>query len=77
MSIFLSNLGKDYWETVKSILRYLKGISKLCLCFGVANLVLEGYFDSDMTRDLDGGKCTSRLFLFTFVGGVVSWWFKL
>uniref|UniRef100_A0A2N9H483 Integrase catalytic domain-containing protein n=1 Tax=Fagus sylvatica TaxID=28930 RepID=A0A2N9H483_FAGSY len=38
--------------------------------------VLEGYTNADMAGDLDGRKSTSR-FLFTFVGGAVSWQPKL
>lgn len=30
-SRFLANPGKDHWEAVKWIMRYLRGTSKLCL----------------------------------------------
>ena len=76
VSRFLSNPGKDHWEAVKWILRYLKGTSNMCLCFGGAKPVLEGYTDSDMAGDLDSRKSTSG-FLFTFAGGAVSWQSKL
>lgn len=48
----------------------------MCLCFGGANPILEGYTDSDMAGDLDGRKSTSG-FLFTFAEGAVSWQSKL
>ncbi|CAL5439703.1 unnamed protein product [Camellia sinensis] len=76
VSRFLSNPGKEHWEAVKWILRYLKGTAKMCLCFRDAKPVLEGYTDSDMAGDLDGRKSTSGL-LFTFAGGAVSWQSKL
>ncbi|CAL5395059.1 unnamed protein product [Camellia sinensis] len=76
VSRFLSNPGKEHWEAVKWILRYLKGTAKMCLCFRSAKPVLEGYTDSDMAGDLDGRKSTSG-FLFTFAGGAVSWQSKL
>ncbi|XP_028083060.1 putative cysteine-rich receptor-like protein kinase 35 [Camellia sinensis] len=76
VSRFLSNPGKEHWEAVKWILRYLKGTTKMCLCFRNAKPVLEGYTDSDMVGDLDGRKSTSG-FLFTFAGGAVSWQSKL
>ncbi|CAL5417495.1 unnamed protein product [Camellia sinensis] len=76
VSRFLSNPGKEHWEAVKWILRYLKGTTKMCLCFKDAKPVLEGYTDSDMAGDLDGRKSTSG-FLFTFAGGAVSWQSKL
>ncbi|CAL5435892.1 unnamed protein product [Camellia sinensis] len=76
VSRFLSNPEKEHWEAVKWILRYLKGTTKVCLCFRDAKPVLEGYTDSDMAGDLDGRKSTSGL-LFTFAGGAVSWQSKL
>ena len=76
VSRFLSNPGKQHWEAVKWIFRYLRRTSKLCLSFGREKLVLEGYTDADMAGDLDGRKSTSG-YLFTFAGGVVSWQSKL
>ena len=76
VSRFLSNPGKEHWEAVKWIFKYLRGTSKLCLSFGVSKPVLEGFTDADMGGDLDGRKSTSG-FLFTFVGGAVSWQSKL
>ena len=34
VSRFLSNPGKEHWAAVKWILRYLRGTSRICLCFG-------------------------------------------
>ncbi|CAN0915054.1 Retrovirus-related Pol polyprotein from transposon TNT 1-94, partial [Linum grandiflorum] len=34
VSRFLSNPGKTHWEAVKWIFRYLRGTSKLSLCYG-------------------------------------------
>ena len=65
---FMINPGKDHWEAVKWIFRYLRGSSKLCLTFGDSKPVLEGYVDADWTGDLDGRKSTSG-YLFTFAGG--------
>lgn len=76
VSRFLANPGKEHWTAVKWILRYLKGTSKLCLCFGSAKPVLEGYTDADMAGDVDSRKSTSG-YLFTFAGGAVSWQSKL
>lgn len=41
ISHFLTNSDKEHWETVKWILRYLRGTSKLLLCFGGAKPILE------------------------------------
>ena len=61
---------------MKWIFRYLRGSSKLCLTFGGFKPVLKGYIDVDWVGDLDGRKSTLR-YLFTFVGGVVSWQSRL
>ncbi|KAM2456035.1 hypothetical protein PS1_015961 [Malus domestica] len=76
VSMFLSNPGKNHWEAVKWILRYLNGTSKMCLCFGSSKPILEGFTDADIGGDLDGRKSTSG-YLFTFAGGAVSWQSKL
>ena len=40
VSRFMSRPGKQHWEVVKWILRYLKGSSDTCLCFTSASLKL-------------------------------------
>ena len=76
VSRFLSNPGRQHWEAVKWIMRYLRGTSKLKLTFGSGKPVLIGYTDSDMARDVDNRKSTSG-YLMTFSGGVVSWQSRL
>ena len=34
VSRFMSNLGKQHWDVVKWIIRYLKGTPDFVLCFG-------------------------------------------
>jgi len=57
---------------VKWILRYLKGTSRVCLCFRSGKPVLNGYTNEDMTSDVDFRKSTSG-YMMTFAGGAVSW----
>ena len=76
VSRFLSNPGKEHWAAVKWILRYLRGTSKLCLCFGNNKPMLNGYTDSDMAGDIDSRKSTSG-YLMEFAGGAVAWQSKL
>ncbi|KAF3622351.1 putative triacylglycerol lipase 2-like [Capsicum annuum] len=45
---FLENPGKEHWEVVKWILRYLRGTSVDCLCFEGSDPILKGYTDADM-----------------------------
>ena len=72
VSRFLSNPGKEHWAAVKWILRYLRGTSKVCLCFGNGKPMLDGFTDSDMAGDVDSRKSTSG-YLMTFAGGAVAW----
>ena len=51
VSRFLANPGKQHWQAVKWILKYLKGTSHYCLCFGHFETVLEGFIDADMAGD--------------------------
>ncbi|RDX84971.1 hypothetical protein CR513_33902, partial [Mucuna pruriens] len=76
VSRFLANPGKEHWEAVKWIFRYLRGTSKAGLVFGRGKPILEGYADADMARDLDGRRSTSG-YVFTFAGGAISWQSKL
>ncbi|RVX03365.1 Retrovirus-related Pol polyprotein from transposon TNT 1-94 [Vitis vinifera] len=48
VSKFLSNLDKEHWVAVKWILKYLRGTSKTCLCFGIDKPMLLGCTDVDM-----------------------------
>ncbi|XP_065635657.1 LRR receptor-like serine/threonine-protein kinase HSL2 [Quercus suber] len=72
MSRFMSRPGKQHWEAVKWILRYLKGSSDTCLYFIGASLKLQGYVNTDFTGDIDSRKSTTG-FVFTLGGTTLSW----
>ena len=76
VSRFLSNPGKDHWNAVKWIMRYLRGTSHLKLCFDIEKPVLVGYTNADMAGDIDSRRSTSG-YLITCAGGAVSWQSKL
>ena len=40
VSRYMANPGKEHWEAVKSLLRYLRGTSSTSLCFGKGKLTL-------------------------------------
>ncbi|KAK3036321.1 hypothetical protein RJ639_031728 [Escallonia herrerae] len=50
MSEFMTNPGKEHWQAVKWILRYLRGTSKFCLCFEGDNIDVRGYVDETMQK---------------------------
>ena len=76
VSRYMVNPGKEHWSAVKRILRYVKGTSNVALCYGGSNFTVRGYVDSDYAGDLDKSKSTSG-YVFTLVGGAVSWVSKL
>jgi hypothetical protein len=76
VSRYMNNPGKEHWEVVKWILRYLRGTSTHALCFGGSNIVLQGYVDSDMAGDKDSRRSTTG-YVFTVGGTTISWISKL
>lgn len=76
VSRFLSNPGREHWNAVKWILRYLRGTTSLRLCFGGDKPTLVGYTDSDMAGDIDSRKSTSG-YLIKLAGGAVAWQSRL
>ena len=72
VSRFISRPGKQHWEAVKWILRYLKGSSDTSLCFTSASLKLQGYVNADFAGDIDSRKSTT-MFVFTLGGTAISW----
>jgi hypothetical protein len=72
----MNNPGKEHWEAVKWILRYLRGTTTHALCFGGSDTFLQGYVDSDMAGDKDSRRSTTG-YVFTIGGTAVSWISKL
>ena len=68
----MANPGKEHWEAVKWLLRYLRGTSSTSLCFGTGNVNLQGFVDADLGGDVDSSKSTSG-YIYTIGGAEVSW----
>jgi len=68
---FLYNLGKEHWGAVKLILRHLKGMLDMELCFGSDKSELVCYTYYDLGGNLEYSKSTSG-YLITFGGGAIS-----
>ena len=72
----MSNPRKKYWEAVKWVLLYLRGIAKLGLVFqrlktGKPRL-LQSYVDADYAGDLDQRRSTMG-YVFTIAEYIISW----
>ncbi|KAL4568134.1 hypothetical protein LXL04_023736 [Taraxacum kok-saghyz] len=67
ISRFMSNPGKDHWEGVKWLLRYLNGTSDVCVVYRKKEAVLEGFIDANLGGCEDSGKSTTG---FVFIIGV-------
>ncbi|KAL4271204.1 hypothetical protein GQ457_13G028940 [Hibiscus cannabinus] len=76
VSRYMANPGREHWNAVKRILRYIKGSLNVALCYGGSDFLISGYVDSDYAGDLDKSKSTTG-YVFTITGGAVSWVSKL
>jgi hypothetical protein len=74
VSRFMHNLGKEYWNAVKWIVRLLKGTSHFGLLFD-KNLVKEsdviGFVDSHFVGDLDK-RLSISCYVFSLYSSAVS-----
>jgi hypothetical protein len=79
LSRYMSNPGKEHWTAIKRVFRYLRGTSKLSLCFEGAEvgkaLDIIGHVDADWGADTERRRSTSG-YVFTLFGGAVSWMSK-
>ena len=71
VSMYIVNPGKENWEAVKWLLRYLRGTSSTSLCFGKGKVTLQGFVDADLGGDVDSSKSTSG-YIYTIGGTTVS-----
>lgn len=75
VSFYMHNPGKEHWQAVRWILRYLQGTVDVGLKFErnkTSDQLLVGYVDSDCASDLDKQSSTIG-YVFTLAGGPISW----
>ncbi|KAL5757095.1 hypothetical protein ACOSQ2_021841 [Xanthoceras sorbifolium] len=72
VSRYMSNPGKEHWQAVKWIMRYLRGTTDSCLEFGRSKGHLVGYVDSDYAGDLDRRRSITG-YVFTLGDTAISW----
>ncbi|KAJ4703754.1 Retrovirus-related Pol polyprotein from transposon TNT 1-94 [Melia azedarach] len=73
VSRFMGEPGKEHWQAVKRIFRYLKGTFDVGLIYGGdTQCLVTGFSDSDYAGDVDSrGSMTG--YVFTLGSSVVSW----
>ena len=76
VSRYMANPGKEHWEAVKWLLRYLRGTSSTSLCFGKGKVTLQGFVDADLGGDVDSSRSISG-YIYTIGGTTVSWMSRL
>uniref|UniRef100_A0A3Q7HRQ0 Reverse transcriptase Ty1/copia-type domain-containing protein n=1 Tax=Solanum lycopersicum TaxID=4081 RepID=A0A3Q7HRQ0_SOLLC len=73
VSKFMGQPGKEHWQAVKRIFRYLRGTSDVGLIYGGdTQCLVSGYSDSDYAGDVDTRRSMNG-YVFTLGGSVVSW----
>jgi len=73
LSCFVSGYGKEHWEAVKRVLRYVKGSVDKGLVYNKSESgILQGFSDADWAGDYETRRSTTG-FMFIFGGAAVSW----
>ncbi|XP_047341812.1 secreted RxLR effector protein 161-like [Impatiens glandulifera] len=73
VSRFMVQPGKEHWQVVKRILRYLRRTFDVGLIYGGdTQCLITGYSDSDYAGDIDSRRSMTD-YVFTLGGSVVSW----
>jgi hypothetical protein len=78
VSKYMANPGKQHWDAVKWIFRYLKGTTDYGINFvrQKSDLSVVGYVDVDYAGDLDDRRSTIG-YVFTLTGGPICWKFMI
>ncbi|KAJ4703438.1 Retrovirus-related Pol polyprotein from transposon TNT 1-94 [Melia azedarach] len=73
VSRFMGEPGKEHWQAVKRIFRYLKGTFDVGLIYrGDTQCLVTGFSDSDYAGDVDSRRFMTG-YVFTLGSSVVSW----
>jgi len=75
-SRYMANPGREHWNTIKRILRYIKSTSDAALCYEGSEFTIRGYVNSDFAGNLEKRKSITG-YVFIIAGGAVSWVSKL
>ena len=59
---YMANPGKEHWEAVKWLLKYIRGTSSTSVCFGKGKVTLQGFVDADLGGDVDSSRVHPGIF---------------
>lgn len=69
---FVENPGKQHWNAVKRIFRYLRGTQEMVISYKRGNCLLTGYTDADWGSEPSDRKSTTG-YVFVLNNGPVVW----
>jgi hypothetical protein len=78
LSRYMSKLGKEYWTSINSVFRYLRGTTS---CYGLCYqgrpgldrvLDIHSFVDEYWPGDMDHKRSTS-MYVFNMFGGAIHW----
>ena len=74
VSKYMANPGKQHWDAVKWIFRYLKGTTDYGIIFvrQKSDLLAVGYMDANYAGDLDDRRSTTG-YVFTLTRRPICW----
>ncbi|KAK8950761.1 hypothetical protein KSP39_PZI003380 [Platanthera zijinensis] len=72
LSRFTSNPGKEHWEALDRLLRYLRGTKDHALCYTGYPPTVEGHSDASWCSEAGNNKSTSG-YIFTLGGAAITW----
>jgi hypothetical protein len=73
---YMNNLGKEHWEVVKWILRYLRGTTTHALCFGGSDTFYRDML-IQIWQVIKIARRSTTGYVFTIGGTTISWISKL
>ena len=76
LSRYMAQPTEQHWKAAKGVLRYLSGTTTVGIAFSKGGSSLVGYCDWDYAGDVDSRRSTTG-YVFTLMGGAVSWSSKL
>lgn len=72
LSRYCNEPGKQHWNSIKRVLRYIKGTASYAITYGRSSEGLVGYSDADWGSDKDDRRSITG-YVFLLYDGAISW----